>query len=183
MKISGLTGVVDSSDDSVLMLSYTEDGGVTFQTRKIRMADLIDDFSFDDLADTDIGALSAGDTLEWDGTNWKAAPKSSVSVGSILGSVSGIVDGGNADNGTVHADLSSFTPGANGSSGHIISSASGVLDGGDVDTSTAHADLKVYEFDSGRLELPRNLDGGNFTAGTGISTTTKVVDGGLFVTA
>ena len=38
--------------------------------KKIRMADMIDDFSFDDLADTSIGTPSEGDMLRWDGSNW-----------------------------------------------------------------------------------------------------------------
>lgn len=70
MKISGLNGVNNASDDSVLMISYTTDGGTTYQTKKIRMQDMIDDFSFDDLADTNIGTLSTGDMLQWDGSDW-----------------------------------------------------------------------------------------------------------------
>jgi len=70
MKISGFSGVNNSTDDSVLALSYTTDGGASYQTKKIRLADLIDDFSFDDLADTDIGSRSVGDLLQWDGSNW-----------------------------------------------------------------------------------------------------------------
>ena len=70
MKISGLSGVNNSSDDSVLMISYTTDGGSSYQTKKIRMQDLIDDFNFDDLADTNIGTLASGDLLQWDGSQW-----------------------------------------------------------------------------------------------------------------
>lgn len=70
MKISGLNGVNNASDDSVLMISYTTDGGTTYQTKKIRMQDMIDDFNFDDLADTNIGTLSTGDMLQWDGSDW-----------------------------------------------------------------------------------------------------------------
>lgn len=105
MKISGLTGVVDGSDDSVLMLSYTEDGGATYQTRKIRMADLIDDFNFDDLADTEIGELTAGDLLKWDGSNWVTLHGVS---GTFLAST-GVMDGGNADDGTTHTAVKVFT--------------------------------------------------------------------------
>ena len=70
MKISGLSGINNSSDDSVLMISYTTDGGSSYQTKKIRMQDLIDDFNFDDLADTNIGTLASGDLLQWDGSQW-----------------------------------------------------------------------------------------------------------------
>ena len=81
MKISGLSGVNDGSDDSVLMISYTTDGGSSYQTKKIRMQDMIDDFNFDDLADTNIGTLSTGDLLQWDGSQW-------VSVSGASGSFS-----------------------------------------------------------------------------------------------
>ena len=70
MKISGFNGVNNATDDTVLAISYTTDGGSSYQTKKIRMADMIDDFSFDDLADTSIGTLSEGDMLRWDGTSW-----------------------------------------------------------------------------------------------------------------
>ena len=70
MKISAFNGVNDASDDSVLMISYTTDGSTTYQTKKIRMADMIDDFDFDDLASTDLSGLSAGDLMKWNGTNW-----------------------------------------------------------------------------------------------------------------
>ena len=70
MKISAFSGVNDASDDSVLMISYTTDGGETYQTKKIRMADMIDDFDIDDLASTDLSGLSTGDLMKWDGSNW-----------------------------------------------------------------------------------------------------------------
>jgi len=70
VKISDFSGVNNGTDDSVLVLSYTTDNGTTYTTKKIRLADLIDDFNFDDLADTDIGTPSTGDMLKWDGTNW-----------------------------------------------------------------------------------------------------------------
>ena len=70
MKISNFNGVNNASDDSVLVISYTTDGGTTYQTKKIRMADMIDDFDIDDLASTDLSGLSTGDLMKWDGTNW-----------------------------------------------------------------------------------------------------------------
>ena len=105
MKISAFTGVNDASDDSVLMISYTTDGGSTYQTRKIRMADLIDDFKFDDLADTSIGELTSGDLLKWDGASWVTLQGVS---GTFLAS-NGVVDGGNADNGTIDSSVKVFT--------------------------------------------------------------------------
>lgn len=41
-KVSQFTGVSDSTDDSLLMLSYTADNGSTYQTRKIRVADFLE---------------------------------------------------------------------------------------------------------------------------------------------
>ena len=52
-KVSQFTGVTDSTDDSLLMLSYTSDNGSTFQSRKIRVADLLDDIA----KDSDVSAL------------------------------------------------------------------------------------------------------------------------------
>ena len=70
MKISNFSGVNNATDDTVLAISYTTDGGTTYQTRKIRMADMIDDFDFEDLASTDLTGLATGDLMKWDGTNW-----------------------------------------------------------------------------------------------------------------
>ena len=39
MKISNFNGVNNATDDTVLAISYTTDGGTTYQTKKIRMAD------------------------------------------------------------------------------------------------------------------------------------------------
>ena len=69
MKISAFQGIDDSSDDSLLMVSYTDDGGLTYKTRKIRMADFIDDFEVEDLANvtgtpTDTQALTWNDSLQ-----------------------------------------------------------------------------------------------------------------------
>ena len=71
MKISGLNGVNNASDDSVLMISYTTDGGATYQTKKIRMEDMIDDFSVGNLADVTDEAASEHQILMWDGTTWQ----------------------------------------------------------------------------------------------------------------
>lgn len=66
MKVSNLSGVQNSTDDSVIMLSYTTDGGATYETKKIRLADLIDDFQVGDLADVDGTILpSNGQALVW----------------------------------------------------------------------------------------------------------------------
>jgi len=52
-KVSQFTGVTNSTDDSLLMLAYTADNGSTYQTRKIRVADLLDDIA----QDSDLSAL------------------------------------------------------------------------------------------------------------------------------
>ena len=71
MKISNVNGVNDATDDTVLAISYTTDGGTTYQTKKIRMADMIDDFSVGDLADVTSDAASEHQILMWDGTTWQ----------------------------------------------------------------------------------------------------------------
>ena len=70
MKISSFNGVNNATDDTVLVISYTTDGGSTYQTKKMLMAEMIDDFEIDDLASTDLTGLSTGDLMKWDGTNW-----------------------------------------------------------------------------------------------------------------
>lgn len=73
-KISGQQGVTDSTDDSLLMLSYSTDGGSTFETKKIRIADLFDDIELDDLADVGAATPAADDVVVYDGVNstWTA---------------------------------------------------------------------------------------------------------------
>lgn len=73
-KVSQFTGVTDATEDSLLLLSYTSDNGSTFQSRSIRVADLLDDIAQDsDLSalvtltgvpagSTDLGTF-AGDTI------------------------------------------------------------------------------------------------------------------------
>ena len=70
MKISGLSGVNNSSDDSVMMISYTTDPPSSYHTKNIRKQDLIDDNKFDQLPHTNIGTLASGDLLQWDGSQW-----------------------------------------------------------------------------------------------------------------
>lgn len=76
MKISGFQGVDDSSDDSLLMLSYTDDGGATYKTRKIRIQDLIDDFDVEDLANVD-GTVTRldGQVLTWNESTGQWRPE------------------------------------------------------------------------------------------------------------
>lgn len=70
MKVSAFTGTSDGSDESLLMLSYSTDGGVTYQTRKIRLDDFIDDFEVEDLANV-TGTPEDGQILKWTGTTWE----------------------------------------------------------------------------------------------------------------
>ncbi len=46
-KVSQFTGVTDTTDDSLLMLSYTSDAGSTYSSRSIRVADLLNDIAQD----------------------------------------------------------------------------------------------------------------------------------------
>ncbi len=66
MKISAFNSTPDGSDESLLMISYTDDGGATYQTRKIKLEDFIDDFRVEDLANVgeDIEAFD-GAVLSW----------------------------------------------------------------------------------------------------------------------
>ena len=56
-KVSQFTGVTNSTDDSLLMLSYTTDSGSTFATRKIRVADFLDDIAATTKADVGVDHL------------------------------------------------------------------------------------------------------------------------------
>jgi hypothetical protein len=77
MKISAFESIDDSSDDSLLMVSYSDDGGQTFKTRSIRMADFIDDFDVGDLANVDeqVPPLDA-QSLLWDDSTGQWRPQS-----------------------------------------------------------------------------------------------------------
>ena len=56
-KVSEFTGVANTTDDSLLMLSYTTDDGATYETRKIRIADLFDDIPPTTKTDLDVDDL------------------------------------------------------------------------------------------------------------------------------
>ena len=73
MKVSNFSGVADGSDDSLLMLSFTSDGGITYQTKKIRLVDLIDDFLVEDLANVETGATD-GQGLLWNSVTQQWEP-------------------------------------------------------------------------------------------------------------
>jgi hypothetical protein len=77
MKISAFESIDDSSDDSLLMVSYSDDGGQTFKTRSIRMADFIDDFDVGDLANVDeqVPPIDAQGLL-WDDSTGQWRPQS-----------------------------------------------------------------------------------------------------------
>lgn len=69
MKISAFSPIDDGSDDSLLMISYTDDGGATYKTRKIRLEDFIDDFDVENLANVD-GTPTEGQILQFSGSTW-----------------------------------------------------------------------------------------------------------------
>ena len=69
MKISAFSPTNDGSDDSLLMISYTDDGGLTYKTRKIRLEDFIDDFDVENLANVD-GTPTEGQVLQFSGSTW-----------------------------------------------------------------------------------------------------------------
>ena len=72
-KVSGLSGIVNASDDSLVMLSFTEDGGQTYQTRKIKLIDLIDDFQVEDLANVS-GTPANGQVLIYNSSTGQWQP-------------------------------------------------------------------------------------------------------------
>jgi len=53
-KVSEFSGVADTTDDSLLLLSYTTDNGANYATRKIRIADFLDDIPPTTKADLDV---------------------------------------------------------------------------------------------------------------------------------
>ena len=75
MKFSALSQITDSSDDSLLLLNYSTDGGTTFHTRAIRFADLADDIELSELNDVQADAPSVGDVLVWNGAQWIPGPQ------------------------------------------------------------------------------------------------------------
>lgn len=80
MKISNFDSIEDSSDDSLLMVSYTDDGGQTYKTRQIRMADFIDDFEVEDLANV-TGTPADTQVLTWDGSVGQWTPSDNLQPG------------------------------------------------------------------------------------------------------
>ena len=56
-KVSEFSGVANTTDDSLLLLSYTTDNGATFATRKIRIADFLDDIAPTTKADVGVDHL------------------------------------------------------------------------------------------------------------------------------
>jgi len=56
-KVSEFTQVTDTTDDSLLLLSYTSDSGSSFASRKIRIADFLNDITHTSKADVDVDHL------------------------------------------------------------------------------------------------------------------------------
>ena len=46
-KVSEFSGVANTTDDSLLYLAYTTDNGANYASRKIRIADFLDDITAD----------------------------------------------------------------------------------------------------------------------------------------
>lgn len=74
MKLSNFQQIVDSSDESLVMISYSTDSGTTFQSKAISVADFVDDIGLEDLENVRAEVTpQTGDVLTWDGENWAAA--------------------------------------------------------------------------------------------------------------
>ena len=84
-KVSGLGGIADTTDDSVVMVSYTTDNGATYESKKIRMVDLIDDFEVGDLADVDGTITPQPDhVLTWNDTTSQWVPAAPTAAADTL---------------------------------------------------------------------------------------------------
>ena len=77
-KVSNQGAITDSTDDSLLMISYSTDNGATYQTKKIRIEDLFDDIELDDISDVDVTTQAPvdGEALVWNETDsqWEPGP-------------------------------------------------------------------------------------------------------------
>ncbi|ACT65633.1 predicted protein [Cyanophage PSS2] len=75
IKLSELSGVVDSFDDCLLLLSYSVDDGASYTTTRIRVADLFDDIDLGDLKNVGTATPNSGDVLSWSNStsSWEPA--------------------------------------------------------------------------------------------------------------
>ena len=89
MKISGFEGIEDGNDESLLVVSYTEDGGQTFKSRKIRLEDFINDFDVENLANVD-GEPVEDQVLQFSNGTWSPEDVSDVVPTPALGDLSDV---------------------------------------------------------------------------------------------
>jgi hypothetical protein len=130
-KFSEFAGVANTTDDSLLLLSYTTDNGSSYETRKIRIADFLDDIAEDP-------NLASVITLT-------GMPAGSENLGSFTGSTI-------SDNLTIKAALQSLETAVEGKQGSITGG-----DGIDITTDVISVDLadspnSFLEFDTGKLK-------------------------------
>ena len=109
MKISAFSPIDDGSDDSLLMISYTDDGGATYKTRKIRLEDFIDDFDVENLANVD-GTPTEGQVLQFSGSTWSPVDAD------LAGGGGAVTNGPIATTQYVIAEDITFAAGTNGAS-------------------------------------------------------------------
>lgn len=119
-KVSEFAGVANTTDDSLLMLSYTTDNGSTYETRKIRIADFLDDITEDP-------NLSSVITLT-------GMPTGSTNLGTFTGSTI-------SDNLTIKQALQQLETATEGKQ-EIVSGGDGIA----IDGTTINVDLSAASY-------------------------------------
>lgn len=138
MKISGFEGIEDGNDESLLMVSYTDDGGQTFKSRKIRLEDFIDDFDVENLANVD-GEPTESQVLQFSSGTWSPEDVSDVVPTPALGDLSDVDVNGVQENQIIQWDGTTWVA---------------------VDFANASLSNIAYEFKNNRSTNPGE---GNFT--------------------
>ena len=99
MKLSALQSLTNGTDESLLVLSYSTDGGASYDTKAIRFDDFADDIDLGDLKNVSATAPTTGQVLEWNGTAWEPADAgggSALSISYPSGNTIEEVNGGGA---------------------------------------------------------------------------------------
>lgn len=128
-KVSEFTGVSATTDDSLLMLSFTEDNGASYSTRKIRIEDLFSNIA----QDSDVSSLI---TLT-------GMPSGSVNLGSFTGSTI-------SDNLTIKQALQQIESAVEGKQTSLTAGDGIAIDTGEISVSLAPDSF--LEFDGGSLK-------------------------------
>lgn len=129
-KVSEFSGVANTTDDSLLYLAYTTDNGASYASRKIRIADFLDDIT----TDPNVTALI---TLS-------GMPAGSTNLGTFSGSTI-------SDNNTIKGALQELETAVEGKQNTLTAG-----DGIDITTDTVSVDLALnsyLSFNGGQLTV------------------------------